>query len=125
WVTSYQFIDLWRVWELYPYLKPKTKGDIRVGHDVWIGTGVIILSGVVIGNGAVIGAGSVVVKDVPPYAIVGGNPAKIIRYRFSPEQIEALQHIAWWDWSEEKIRHHLELIRDVELFIQTIRGGAI
>lgn len=119
WVTSYQFVDLWNAWELYPHLRQKSKGEIRIGHDVWIGTQALILSGVTIGNGAVIGAGSLVVKDVPPYAIVGGNPANVIRYRFSEVQIKALQEIRWWDWPEKMIRDNLKLIHDVDLFIQT------
>jgi virginiamycin A acetyltransferase len=78
-------------------------GNITIGNDVWIGIDSCILSGVSIGNGAVIAARSTVVKDVPPYAIVGGNPAKLIRYRFSKAVIDELQHIAWWDWPLEEI----------------------
>lgn len=81
-----------------------SKGDIVIGNDVWIGSRAIIMSGVKIGNGAVIGAGSVVTKDVQPYEIVAGNPARHIRFRFSPEQIERLQIMGWWDWSVDKIR---------------------
>ena len=77
-----------------------TKGQIIIQNDVWIGHNSTIMSGVKIGNGAVIGCDSHVVKDVPPYAIVGGNPAKIIKYRFTDEQIYDLQNIAWWDWSD-------------------------
>ena len=80
------------------------KGQILIGNDVWIGSGVTILGGVRIGDGAVIAAGAVVVKDVPPYAIVGGNPTKIIKYRFPKETIERLRRIAWWDWDGERIR---------------------
>ena len=80
------------------------KGQVLIGNDVWIGDDVTILGGVRIGDGAVIAAGAVVVKDVPPYAIVGGNPAEIIKYRFSEETIERLRRIAWWDWDGEKIR---------------------
>lgn len=80
------------------------KGQVLIGNDVWIGDNVTILGGVRIGDGAVIAAGAVVVKDVPPYAIVGGNPAKIIKYRFPEETIERLRRIAWWDWDGEKIR---------------------
>jgi acetyltransferase-like isoleucine patch superfamily enzyme len=81
----------------------KSKGDIEIGNDVWIGYGVIILTGVKIGNGAVIGAGSVVTKSVEPYSIVAGNPAKLVRYRFSNQIIIKLEGIAWWDWPIEKI----------------------
>lgn len=80
------------------------KGQVLIGNDVWIGDDVTILGGVRIGDGAVIATGAVVVKDVPPYAIVGGNPAKIIKYRFPEETIERLRRIAWWDWDGEKIR---------------------
>lgn len=76
---------------------------IVIGNDVWVGHGAIILKGVKIGDGAVIGAGSVVTKDVAPYAIVGGVPAREIRKRFSNEKIKELLEIKWWDWSEEEI----------------------
>lgn len=79
------------------------KGQVLIGNDVWIGMDVTILGGVRIGNGAVIAAGSVVVKDVPPYVIVGGNPAKLIRYRFTKDIIGKLQRIAWWNWDSETI----------------------
>lgn len=79
------------------------KGQILVQNDVWIGHGATIMAGVTIHNGAVVAANSHVVKDVPPYAIVGGNPAKIIKYRFSKDIIKKLQAIKWWDWSNEKI----------------------
>jgi virginiamycin A acetyltransferase len=84
---------------------PTCNGDIIIENDVWIGAKSTIMSGVKISNGAVVAAGSVVTKDVPPYAIVGGNPAKIIRYRFNDHQIEQLLQISWWDWDEEKIRN--------------------
>ena len=79
------------------------KGQILIQNDVWIGHGATIMGGVTIHNGAVVAANSHVVKDVPPYAIVGGNPAKIIKYRFSQDIIKKLQTIKWWDWTYEKI----------------------
>lgn len=79
------------------------KGEILIGNDCWIGDNVIIMGGVRIHDGAVIAAGSVVIKDVPPYAIVGGNPATIISYRFAPEVIQGFQKIAWWKWSHEML----------------------
>ncbi|MBQ9771237.1 MAG: CatB-related O-acetyltransferase [Lentisphaeria bacterium] len=88
-----------------------SKGDIIIGNDVWIGNGATVLSGVTIGNGAVVGACAVVTKDVPPYAIVVGNPARVIRYRFDEKIIEALQKIKWWDWEIEKINEYLPLIQ--------------
>lgn len=83
------------------------KGDIIIGNDVWIGYEAVVLAGVTIGNGAIIGARAVVTKDVPPYTIVGGVPAKPIRQRFVSETVETLQQLKWWDWPEEKIARHL------------------
>jgi virginiamycin A acetyltransferase len=80
-----------------------SKGAITIGSDVWIGTKSVILSGVTIGHGAIVAAGSIVTKDVPPYAIVGGNPARVIRYRFTPEVIEHLLKLKWWEWPIDKI----------------------
>lgn len=87
------------------------KGDIIVGNDVWIGYEAVILSGVTIGDGAVIGARAVVTKDVPPYTIVGGVPAKPIKKRFSEENIKKLQSIRWWDWPKEKIAENITAIQ--------------
>lgn len=86
------------------------KGDTVVGNDVWIGYEALIMPGVKIGNGAIISSRSVVVSDVPSYTIVGGNPAKPIKQRFSPEAVATLNKIAWWDWPIEKITEHLEQI---------------
>lgn len=83
---------------------PSCKGDIVVGNDVWIGAKSTIMSGVRINNGAIVGACSVITKNVPPYAIVAGNPAKIVKYRFTESQIAWLEEIAWWDWPEQKIK---------------------
>ena len=84
--------------------------DTVVGNDVWIGHGAIIMPGVTIGSGAIIAAGAVVTKDVPPYAIVGGNPAKVIRQRFSDDVVAELLDIAWWDWPLDKIEARLPAI---------------
>jgi acetyltransferase-like isoleucine patch superfamily enzyme len=85
-----------------------SKGPVIIGNDVWVGAGAIILSGVSIGDGAIVAAGAVVTKDVPAYSIVGGNPARLIRFRFSEDQIAKLLSIGWWNWSEEKIRKNID-----------------
>ena len=85
---------------------PTCKGDIIIENDVWIGATSTIMSGVKIHNGAVVGAGSTVTKDVPPFAIVVGNPGKIVKYRFTKEQTKKLLQISWWDWEEEKIKEN-------------------
>lgn len=87
------------------------KGDIVVGNDVWIGYEAVILAGVTIGDGAVIGARAVVTKNVPPYTIVGGVPAKAIRKRFPEETVEALLEMKWWDWPQEKIAANIGAIQ--------------
>lgn len=88
------------------------KGDIVVGNDVWIGYDAVIMAGVHIGDGAIIGTRAVVTKDVPPYTIVGGIPAKEIRKRFSPEIINLMQDLKWWDWPVEEIKNKLPYIMD-------------
>lgn len=91
------------------------RGDTVVGHDVWLGYGVTVMPGVRIGNGAVVAAGSVVVDDVPDYAIVGGNPAKLIRHRYSDDDIARLLRLSWWDWPLEHLSRH----------VRTIMSGAV
>jgi acetyltransferase-like isoleucine patch superfamily enzyme len=90
----------------------------RIGHDVWIGSDVIIPGGIEIGIGAVVAAGSVVVKDVPPYMIVGGNPARIIRPRFDAATAELLLASAWWDWPQDKLKKHLADFADIDNFLR-------
>lgn len=91
------------------------RGDTVVGNDVWIGTEAMILPGVTIGDGAIVGARAVVAADVPPYAVVVGNPARVVRRRFSPEDVERLLAIAWWTWPIEAISAHLDAIRGADL----------
>lgn len=91
------------------------KGDIVIGNDVWIGYEAVILAGVTIGNGAIIGTRAVVTKDVPPYTIVGGVPAKPIRKRFPDDTIAALLALRWWDWPEERIAECLEAIQSGQI----------
>ena len=99
--------DICRAWD--------NKGDIVIGSDVWIGYEAVILSGVTIGDGAIIGTRAVVTKDVPPYTIVGGVPARPIRKRFDEKTIAALEALRWWDWDEEKLRRSLPAIQAGDL----------
>lgn len=105
---------------------PSSRGPIVIGNDVWIGRGAVVLSGVTVGHGAVIGAEAVVARDVRPYAIVVGNPAREIRRRFSDEQVEALLRIAWWSWPEGRVFREVEALNggDPDEFIRRWDGGA-
>lgn len=106
WVTTYPMHAAIRgSLDMTNYV-PLEKGDVTIGNDVWVGEGAMILGEVTIGDGAVIGARSVVTKDVAPYAIVAGNPARTIRMRFDDDIVEALLKIRWWDWTAEKIELH-------------------
>lgn len=93
---------------------------INIGHDVWIGANVILLPGVTIGHGAIIAAGAVVSKDVAPYAIVGGIPAKLIKYRFKDPIIDGLIKSEWWHWNDEKIKRHIPYMDSPEVFLKNI-----
>jgi acetyltransferase-like isoleucine patch superfamily enzyme len=99
-----------------------SRGDIVIGHDVWLGSGCMILSGVTIGHGAVVAARAVVTKDVAPYAIVGGNPAKPIRLRFDPPTVERLLATRWWDLPRERIAALIPLLQsaDIDGFLRAI-----
>ena len=110
-VSTYPFAVFGHGWEgamegkTYPF-----KGDTVVGNDVWIGYNAVIMPGVCIGDGAIVGACSVVTKDVEPYSIAGGNPAKEIRKRFSDEQIGMLLELQWWNWPADKITRNVGLL---------------
>jgi virginiamycin A acetyltransferase len=105
--------------------KLKRKGSVLIQNDVWVGHGVTLLSGITIHNGAIIGAESVVTKDVPSYAIVAGNPAKIIGYRFPEEERAALNEIAWWNWDQTRLLERKEeLFQPVEQFIDKFQKEA-
>ena len=126
WVSTYPFRILFERAKDMP-LPSRTKGDVVIGHDVWIGLDALILSGVTIGNGAVIAARSVVTRDVAPYSIVAGVPARHVRFRFDPTTIEALQKIAWWDWPLPKIEEALPLLMapDLKAFIERYGSGQV
>jgi acetyltransferase-like isoleucine patch superfamily enzyme len=105
WITTYPFghIHQDKFTEFNGIGHPSTKGDVIIGNDVWIGSNVTIMSGVTIGDGVVIANNSHVVKNAEPYCLIGGNPAKFIKYRFTTEQIEKLLEIKWWFMDDEKI----------------------
>jgi len=109
WVTTYPF----SAFGWYDNSAPVAvgKGDIVIGNDVWLGWQCLVLSGVKIGHGAVVGARAVVTKDVPPYAVVGGVPARVIKMRFPPPVIERLLRVCWWDWPQEKLRTFMPLLQ--------------
>jgi virginiamycin A acetyltransferase len=115
--STYPFEIFGKDWESiasqakdYPF-----KGDTEIGNDVWIGYEAIVMPGVQIGDGAIVAAKSTVTKDVPAYTIVGGNPAKIIRQRFSDSIVEALLEISWWNWDIENITRNLTKIIGADL----------
>ena len=121
WLTTFPFPVFGQGWEVaMPDAWPH-RGDTVVGHDVWIGYGATIMPGVRIGNGAIIAAASVVTRDVPDFAIVGGNPAGLIRYRFDEDTRESLTRIAWWDWDAEKITRNVQAICSGDL--SALRAG--
>lgn len=123
WVSTYPFGAIWHEHDNVD--QPRSRGNVTIGNDVWIGRNAIIMSGVTIGDGAVIAARSLVVKDVPPYGIVGGNPAKLIRHRFAPDVVEQLRAIAWWTWPEERVRRAAPLLQgpDIHAFIDAVAAG--
>ena len=104
-----------------------TKGNVSIGNDVWVGADATILSGVTIGDGAIVGAHSVVARDVPPYAVVVGNPAKIVRYRFADDIIAELLKIAWWNWPDEKVKCEMKLLqsREIQKFVDRHRTFSV
>jgi chloramphenicol O-acetyltransferase type B len=115
WVSTFPFYYQANIFKdaKNPY---KKVGDTTIGHDVWIGTEAMILPGITIGTGAVIAARSVVSKDIPPYAVVAGNPAKIIKYRFDDDKIKSLLQSKWWNLSEEKIKEIVSSLCSEDIF---------
>lgn len=131
WVTSYPFPSS-PMNENWPNVSnrglptlPATNGDVRIGHDVWIGDDVSIFSGITVGDGVVIAAKSVVTKDIPPYAIVGGHPAKIISYRFPEDVVKEMMEIKWWNWAPEKVNEYVPLLcsPNLQAFIKAVRDN--
>ena len=96
-----------------------TKGEVNIGNDVWVGANAVILSGVKVGDGAVIAAGSVVTKNIPPYAIVAGVPAKVIKFRFNQDIVDQLLKIQWWNWDKQFLNDHVDdMYENIEEFIK-------
>ncbi|MFM5017517.1 CatB-related O-acetyltransferase [Aeromonas veronii] len=114
-ISTYPFADLAALQRSY-----RPAGDTRIGNDVWIGMEAMIMPGVTIGDGAIIAARSLVNQDVPPYAMVAGTPARVVRMRFGEEEITRLQALAWWDWPDQQVNDLLPLIQqgDVALLEQ-------
>lgn len=123
--TTFPFRAKGRFWEHVPpgVQDHVSKGDVVIGNDVWIGTDVFIGSGITIGSGAVLGAKSVITKDVPPYAIVVGNPGRVLRYRFDPLMIEELLRLSWWDLSDELVDSLLPVLmsNDAPAFLSALK----
>ena len=109
WVSTFPFYYQANIFKSSKNAYEKT-GDTIIENDVWIGSEAMIMAGVTIGSGAVVAARSVVTKDIPPYAVVGGNPAQVIKYRFEKDKVAQLLKLAWWDWDEEAVKEAMALI---------------
>ena len=110
--------------EPWPNYDVISKGGVTIGNDVWVGARSLIMSGVIIGDGAIVAAGSVVTKNISAYEVVGGVPAKRIKYRISKKQRESMSRIKWWNWPDEKIKKEISLFySDVSKFIMTFYKG--
>lgn len=120
---EYDGVFMGEISEIYGGIKThkstmKSKGEIIIQNDCWIGHGAVLMDGVTVHNGAVVATNAVVTKDVPPYAIVAGNPARVVKYRFDEKTIHKLQHIAWWDWDSDTITKYKEkLLGEVKDFV--------
>lgn len=113
WVSTYPFAAMRGLWPKAeaPADYHASRGDVAIGHDVWLGSGCMILSGVTVGHGAVVAARAVVTRNVPPYAVVAGNPARIVRHRFEPAQVERLLACAWWDLPHAEVARLVPLLQ--------------
>lgn len=125
WVSCYGIREMFDLPGAYGEEMPWSKGDINVGSDCWVTNKTTVLSGITIGHGAVVGTQAVVTKDVAPYHIVAGNPARVVGQRFTDEQIAALLDIAWWEWPDERIIAEVDWLngRPIEEFIERFAGG--
>ncbi len=120
-----EFKDITSQADPYQSNRVRRKGQVLIGNDVWIGHGATIMGGVTIHSGAVVGAGAVVTKDVPPYAIVAGNPARIVKYRFEQDEIHSLLDIAWWHWDSKVLKGRYQEMRlPVPEFIECFKKEA-
>lgn len=124
-ISTYPFRDIYgeKICGMLNTYCESNHNQIIIGNDVWIGADVTVLGGVKISDGAVIAAGAVVANDVPPYAVMAGNPAKIVKYRFAPDIINTIQRIKWWNWSRDKIRRCWQNFENTEAFLQKYGGS--
>lgn len=114
-VSNYPFKERWNA--DYPK-SDNGVGKVSIGSDCWLCEDVVMLSGTSVGDGAIVGAATVVAKDVPPYAVFIGNPGRVVKYRFTQKQIDVLLKVRWWDWTEEAIRENMELLSDINKFME-------
>lgn len=129
WVSTFPFGAFPQAWPGAPGGYDSSRGDVTIGHDVWIGSQAMILSGVTVGHGAVVAARAVVGRDVPPYAVVGGSPARVIRHRFDEATIATLLEAAWWDLPREEVAALVPLLQsprtdDLVAAVRALRSAA-
>ncbi|MCJ2080098.1 CatB-related O-acetyltransferase [Methylobacterium sp. J-090] len=129
WVSTYPFAAMAGLWPGLdaPAEYHASRGDVTIGSDVWLGSGCLVLSGVTIGHGAVVAAHAVVSRDVPPYAVVAGNPARVVRHRFDPDTVAALLETAWWDLPPAAVAGLVPLLQsgrtdDLIAAVRTLNG---
>jgi virginiamycin A acetyltransferase len=127
WVSTYPFAAMRG---LFPHARAPedyhaSRGDVVIGHDVWLGSGCMILSGVTIGHGAVVAARAVVTRDVPPYVVVAGNPARVVRRRFDTAIVDALLEVAWWDLPHETVTRLVPLLQSGDVAALVAAAGAV